>query len=141
MERFFEVALKEANKAKSKNEVPVGAVLVKKGKIIAKSYNNRQKKHRFFGHAEINCILRAEKRIKDWRLDDCELYVTLEPCEMCKVFIKESRIKTVYYLLSQKKCEKIEKNVEFIQTNDCDKLQKEYENTLNDFFQKLRNKS
>lgn len=141
MERFFEVALKEANKAKSKNEVPVGAVLVKKGKIIAKSYNNRQKKHRFFGHAEINCILRAEKRIKDWRLDDCELYVTLEPCEMCKVFIEESRIKTVYYLLSQKKCEKIEKNVEFIQTNDCDKLQKEYENTLNDFFQKLRNKS
>lgn len=141
MKKFFEVALKEANKAKSKNEVPVGAVLVKNGKIIVKSHNNRQKKRRFWGHAEINCILRAEKRIKDWRLDDCELYVTLEPCEMCKVLIEESRIKKVYYLLPQKKCEKIEKTAEFIQTYDCKKLQKEYENTLNEFFRKLRNKS
>jgi len=88
MKDFFDVALLEAQKAFKKGEIPVGAVIVKDNKIIAKSHNNRQKKFNVYGHAEINCIIKAAKKIKDWRLDDCEMYVTLEPCDLCKNYRK-----------------------------------------------------
>lgn len=94
-------AIKEAVKAYKKNEIPVGAVLVKNNKIIAKSHNNRQRKMNVLGHAEINAIIKGAKKNGDWRLENFELYCSLEPCPMCACIIKESRIKKVYYNLSR----------------------------------------
>ena len=79
-------------------EIPVGAIIVKDDKIIAKGINDRHKNKSVIGHAEINAIEEACKILGDWRLDECEMYVTLFPCMMCTGAILESRIKKVYYL-------------------------------------------
>lgn len=97
MNCYMELALKEAYKSYKKGDVPVGAVIVKNGKIIAKAHNLKEKKHNPLMHAEIVAINRASKRLKRWRLDDCELYVTMEPCIMCTGAIIQARIKKVYY--------------------------------------------
>lgn len=95
-EEFMKEALKEAEKAYKKLEVPVGAVIVKNGKIIAKAYNQKETKYDTTKHAEILAIQKASKELKSWRLLDCEMYVTLEPCPMCAGAIINSRIKKVY---------------------------------------------
>lgn len=97
MNCYMELALKEAYKSYKKGDVPVGAVIVNNGKIIAKAHNLKEKKHNPLMHAEIIAINKASKRLKRWRLDDCELYVTMEPCMMCTGAIIQSRIKKVYY--------------------------------------------
>lgn len=97
MNCYMELALKEAYRSYKKGDVPVGAVIVRNGKIIAKAHNLKEKKHNPLMHAEIVAINRASKRLKRWRLDDCELYVTMEPCIMCTGAIIQSRIKKVYY--------------------------------------------
>lgn len=135
-ERYFEIAYKESLKAYKKGEVPVGAVIVKNNKVISKASNNRQNKYNLFGHAEINCIIKAEKKLRDWRLDGCDIYVTLEPCELCSVCIKESRINNVYYLISQQNS--IKTKINLTQTNDCAHLEEKYQNLLKTFFKKLR---
>ena len=89
-------ALKEAEKAKKLNEVPIGCVIVKDNKIIGRGYNRRMKDKNTLSHAELNAIKKASKKLKDWRLDDCEMYVTTEPCQMCAGAIVQSRIKKVY---------------------------------------------
>ncbi len=96
-------ALKEAQKAYEKLEVPVGAVIVKEGKIIARAYNQKETKFDTTKHAEILAIQKASKKLKSWRLIDCEMYVTLEPCPMCAGAIIQSRIKKVYYGVSDEK--------------------------------------
>lgn len=78
-------------------DVPVGALIVKNSEIIASAFNEKEKNNDVTAHAEILAIKRAEKVLKNWRLDDCELYVTLEPCPMCAWAIIQSRIKTVYF--------------------------------------------
>ena len=93
---YIDFALKEAKKAFFKNEVPVGAVIVKNGKIIAKAHNKKIKYNDIFNHAEIIAIKKATKIIGDWRLNECDMYVTLEPCPMCAGAIRESRIRKVY---------------------------------------------
>ena len=95
-EYFMKEALKEAEKAYNKLEVPVGAVIVKDGKIIARAYNQKESKTDTTKHAEILAIQKASKKLKSWRLIDCEMYVTLEPCTMCAGAIIHSRIKKVY---------------------------------------------
>ena len=90
-------ALKLAKAAAESGEVPVGAVIVKDGKIIAAGRNMREQKQNALSHAEIEAINNACKELKSWRLDDCELYVTLEPCPMCTGAIINSRIKTVVF--------------------------------------------
>lgn len=135
MQKIIETILKEAKKAYAKNEIPVGAVITKNNKIIAKGRNDRQTNHNILGHAEINAIINAEKKIKDWRLDGYDLYVTLEPCEMCETIIKESRIDNVYYLISQKN-NKVNKKC--IQISGYDDIKIEYKNLLEDFFKKMR---
>lgn len=90
-------ALKEAQKAYSKLEVPVGCVIVKAGKIIAKGHNLREKKQSVIHHAEIVAIKKASKKLGTWRLEDCDMYVTLEPCAMCSGAIIQSRIKNLYF--------------------------------------------
>lgn len=94
---YMQEAIKEAVKAKNKKEVPIGAVIVKNGKIIARSHNLREKKKNALMHAEIIAIDKACKKINNFRLEDCDLYVTVEPCIMCAGAIIQSRIRKVYY--------------------------------------------
>ena len=89
-------ALKEAKKAYEKLEVPVGAVIVKDGKIIAKAHNLKETKNTATAHAEILAIEKASKKLNSWRLIDCDMYVTLEPCTMCMGAIISARIKNLY---------------------------------------------
>ncbi len=93
---YIKIALKEAKKAFLENEVPVGAVIVCNGEIVAMAHNKKMKSNCIFNHAEILAIKKACKKKGDWRLSDCELYVTLEPCPMCAGAIRESRIKKIY---------------------------------------------
>ena len=95
-EKFMKAALKEAKKAYDKLEVPVGAVIVKDGTIIARAHNLKETKFDTTKHAEILAIQKASKKLKSWRLLDCEMYVTLEPCSMCAGAIINSRIKKLY---------------------------------------------
>ena len=95
-EKFMKEALKEAKKAYEKLEVPVGAVIVKDGKIIARAHNLKETKYDTTKHAEILAIQKASKKLKTWRLLDCEMYVTLEPCSMCAGGLINSRIKKIY---------------------------------------------
>lgn len=94
-EKFMSLALKEAEKAFSIDEVPIGCVIVKDGKVIAKGYNKRNKDHNVVSHAEMIAISDACKKIHDWRLDYCTMYVTLEPCPMCAGAIVQARMKKV----------------------------------------------
>ena len=95
-EKFMKEALKEAKKAYDKLEIPVGAVIVKDGKIIAGAHNLKETKKDTTNHAEILAIKKASKKLDSWRLLDCEMYVTLEPCAMCAGAIIQSRIKKIY---------------------------------------------
>ena len=95
-EKFMKEALKEAKKAYDKLEVPVGAVIVKDGKIIARAHNLKETKKDTTKHAEILAIEKASKKLGAWRLLDCEMYVTLEPCSMCAGAMINSRIKKLY---------------------------------------------
>lgn len=93
----MEEAFKEAQKALNKDEVPIGAVIVKDGKIVARGRNSREKSQNALKHAEIIAINKACKKLKSWRLDGCEIYVTLEPCPMCAGAIANARISKVVY--------------------------------------------
>ena len=95
-EKFMIEAIKEANKSLEINEVPVGAVIVKNGKIISRGHNIKEKKQSSLAHAEIIAIEKATRKVKNWRLIDCDIYVTLEPCSMCAGAMINSRIKKVY---------------------------------------------
>lgn len=128
-----------AKKAFLIDEVPVGAVVVYQGKIIGRGYNKKVKTCNPIMHAEMIAIAQASKKIGDWRLDECSLYVTLEPCPMCKGAIVESRIKRVYYGTARDKqmfsyCE-YGKNVivENLNMLECAQI-------LSDFFIKKRSK-
>ena len=94
---FMKIALMEAQKAISEGEMPVGAVVVKNGEVIATGHNIRNKEHDPTLHAEIVAIRKACEKLSDWRLSDCDLYVTLEPCVMCSGAIINSRMKSVYF--------------------------------------------
>ena len=95
-EHYMKQALKEAEKAYKKLEVPVGAVIVKDGKIIARAHNQKETRTDTTKHAEILAIQKSSKKLESWRLIDCEMYVTLEPCSMCAGAMINSRIKKVY---------------------------------------------
>lgn len=126
-----------ALKAAKKKEVPVGAIVVKDNKIIGKGYNKREKSHNILAHAEIIAIKMASKKLKTWKLDDCEIYVTLKPCSMCESVIRQSRIKNVYYLLDKDQKKKEYYATNFQITNEC-RYQDKYNRILTDFFKKFR---
>lgn len=145
-EKFMKEALKEAEKAYEKLEVPVGAVIVKDGKIIARAHNQKETTFDTTKHAEILAIQKASKKLKSWRLLDCDMYVTLEPCSMCAGAIINSRIRKVYIGSNDEKTGavgsvlnlftdyKFNHNVQFekgILDNECKKI-------LQDFFKALR---
>ena len=96
-EFYMQLAIKQAKKALKRKEVPVGAVIIKNDKIISQAYNKREILKNTTKHAEIIAISKACKKLKNWRLDDCEIYVTMEPCMMCSGAIKQARIKKIVY--------------------------------------------
>lgn len=93
---YMEEAYKEGVKAFRKKEIPIGAIIVRNGKIISKAHNTREHSQQAINHAEILAIQKACKKLKTWRLNDCEMYVTLEPCPMCAGAILNSRLKSVH---------------------------------------------
>lgn len=95
-EKYMNEAINQAKKAYQNNEVPIGAVIVKDNKIIAKAYNKKEKTKLVTKHAEMIAIEKACKKLKTWHLNDCELYTTVEPCLMCTGAIVQSRIKKIY---------------------------------------------
>lgn len=147
-EEFMKIALAEAKKAYDKEEVPVGAVIVRNGKVIAKAHNLKETKNDTICHAEILAIQKASKKLKKWRLTDCEMYVTLEPCSMCAGALINCRLKKLYIgtmdtktgacgsvlnLLSDYKFNHLVEIETNILQEDCEKI-------LKDFFKFLRNK-
>ena len=145
-EKFMKEALKEKKKAYEKLEIPVGCVIVKDGKIIARGHNLKETKKDTTEHAEIIAIKKASKKLDSWRLLDCEMYVTLEPCSMCAGAIINSRIKKIYIgtmdektgaagsVLNLLEDYTFNHNVEVetgIMKEDCEKI-------LKDFFKELR---
>jgi tRNA(adenine34) deaminase len=137
--KYMTIALKEALKAYKINEIPVGAVIVLDDKVIAKAYNKKEIKKDVTAHAEIIAIKKAEKKLSNWRLDNCTIYSTLEPCPMCMQVIKEARIKNIYFGAHTSKLSikdiNFNENINVvggIEEEKCLSL-------IQDFFKKLRN--
>ena len=145
-EKFMKEALKEAKKAYKKLEIPVGAVIVKDGKIIARGHNLKETEEDTTKHAEIIAIQKASKKLSAWRLIDCEMYVTLEPCAMCAGAIINSRIKKVYIGTMDEKTGAVGsvlnlfEDFTFNHKVEVEKgiLQEECKNMLKQFFKELR---
>ena len=138
MEKYMIEALKEANKAFSIDEVPIGCVIVKDNKIISRGYNKKESTKLATSHAEIIAINKACKKLNNWRLLDCTLYVTVEPCLMCCGAIIQSRIKKVVYGTSNENygaVELLEKNNIEVEKNV---LQNKCLLVLQEFFKKRR---
>lgn len=95
-QKYMREAVRQAKKAYQLGEVPIGCVIVYNGKIVARGYNRRNTDKNSLSHAEMNAIKKASKKLGDWRLDNCEMYVTLEPCQMCSGAMVQARIKKVY---------------------------------------------
>ena len=94
-EKFMKEAIRQANKAALAGDVPIGCVIVKDDKIIARGYNKRNAKKTTLAHAELLAIEKASKKLGDWRLEECTMYITLEPCQMCAGAIVQARIPKV----------------------------------------------
>ena len=139
MNEYIDELFELASKAESIGDIPIGAIVVKNNTIIGRGYNNRIITNDPTGHAEVNAIKEACAYISDWRLNDCDLYVTLEPCDMCLEIIKESRINNVYYLLENKEKHKYNRtNVSVL--NKDDNIRLKYKQKLSDFFNKNLNR-
>jgi Cytosine/adenosine deaminases len=95
MEKYMRLALKQAQKAYDLGETPIGCVIVHEGRIVGRGYNRRMVDKNTLAHAELIAIRKASKKLEDWRLEDCTLYVTLEPCQMCAGAIVQARMKRV----------------------------------------------
>ena len=135
---YVDILFKELNKALKQDEVPVSALIVKDNKIIAKAFNSRENNFNTLDHAEIKCILLANKRLRNKNLSDCVMYVTLEPCEMCKIIIKEARIKEVFYLIERSKEKKQYFKTNFQNWDINEEKKNEYQEILENFFKKRR---
>lgn len=139
-EKYMIMAFKEADKGLKLGEVPVGAVIVKNNVVIAKAYNKKELNKNAIKHAEIIAIEKACKKLGDWRLDGCSIYVTLEPCLMCMGAILESRIKNVYCGLKNSKSNSY--NIQIMNDNNISInygiMKKEINEQISNFFNEIR---
>lgn len=148
-EKYMKMAIVQAKKAERLDEVPIGCVIVNDGMVVGRGYNRRNIDRNTLSHAELNAIKKASRKLGDWRLDDCEMYVTTEPCQMCAGAIVQARIKKVYIgcmnpkagcagsILNLLQVDKFNHQVEIesgILKDECSSL-------LTSFFRKLRNHS
>ena len=142
-------ALKEASKAAQKGEVPVGAVVVFEGKIIGRGHNLTEKRQSALTHAEMEALTKASRKIKSWRLADCDLYVTLEPCTMCAGAIVLSRIRGLYFGTADPKAGAVESTAQVLDNRKLNHrvavtgglLKEDCSKILSDFFREVRRKS
>lgn len=139
-EKFMMEAIKEARKAYKKNEVPIGAVVARKGKIIGRGYNQVECRKNVTAHAEISAIYRASKKLGGWRLNGCSLYVTVEPCLMCFGAILLSRISRLVYGVPEPKFGSIDRITKLPDNLEITSglLGNECKNLLGRFFKRLR---
>ncbi len=147
-EKYMKAAIVQAKKAYALNEVPIGCVIVQNGKIIARGYNRRNTDKNALAHAEMAAIRKASRKTGDWRLEDCTMYVTLEPCQMCAGAIVQSRMQRVVIATGNPKAgcagsvlnllqvEAFNHQVEIVQGI----LEEECSAMLSDFFRELRKK-
>ena len=144
---FLNKAIEYANKAYKIDEVPVGAIIVKDNKIIGYGYNKKEKNNSVLEHAELRAIKMAEKKLNNWRLNGCDIYISLDPCPMCASAIKQARIDNVYTALNNSddnnliiineifKKDKINPEINFVTNLNPEPVKK----MLNSFFKKQRN--
>ena len=134
--KYEELLYKLALKARNRNEVPVSALIIRNNKIISKAYNRKNIDKNTLYHAEILCLQKAYKKLKRWNLSDCIMYVSLEPCEMCKMLIEESRINKVFYILEKGICTNRYAKTQYEQMYGWQK--EKFSEIMNDFFKKIR---
>ena len=147
-ERYMKEAIKQAKKAYALDEVPIGCVIVQDNKIIARGYNRRNTDKNALAHAEISAIKKASKKTGDWRLEDCTMYVTLEPCQMCAGAIVQSRMKKVVIGAMNPKAGCAGSVINILQMKQFNHqaemengiLEKECADMLSTFFKELREK-
>lgn len=147
-EKFMQSALKEAEKALLIDEVPIGCVIVKDGKILARGHNKKETTKDPCGHAEILTIKKACKKLDNWRLEDCDIYVTIEPCIMCSGAIIQSRIRNVYYGAPDLKGGGFGSSINVLESSGLNHYPNVYSNILgdkcakiiSDYFKTKRNK-
>lgn len=147
-EKYMNLAIKEAMKARNKGEVPIGAVVVKGGKVIAKAHNLREMKKQACAHAEILAIEKACKKLDAWRLEECDMYVTLEPCAMCAGAILNARFKNVYIGAMEPRSGAVGSIINLFEQYNYNHsvnyetgiLGEECKKMLQEFFRELRNK-
>ena len=147
-EKFMKEAIKQAKKAAKIDDVPIGCVIVQDGVIIARGYNQRNKQKTTLGHGEILAIKKAGKVVGDWRLEDCTMYITLEPCPMCAGAIVQARIKKVVIGTMNPKAGCAGSVINLLQMEGLNHkveieqgiLEEECKNLMQDFFKKLREK-
>ncbi len=134
--KYEKILIKLCKKASKKGEMPVSALIVKNNKIISKGYNKKNIKKNSLLHAEVICLQKAFKKLKRWNLNDCEIFVTLEPCTMCREIIQEARIKKVYYFLKKGECTNkyFKTKYEQMYASDCD----QFKDLIQIFFNNLR---
>ena len=147
-EKYMREALKQARKAYALNEVPIGCVIVREDKIIARGYNRRNTDKNTLAHAELTAIKKASKKFGDWRLEDCTMYITLEPCQMCAGAIVQARIPKVVIGCFNLKAGCAGSVINLLQMKEFnhqveivpDVLHDECSSMLSDFFRELRQK-
>lgn len=147
-EKYMRAAIREAKKAYALEEVPIGCVIVQNGKIIARGYNRRNTDKNTLAHAEIAAIKKASKKTGDWRLEDCAMYVTLEPCQMCAGAIVQSRLAKVVIGSMNPKAGCAGSVINLLQMKEFNHqvemvkgvLEEECSTMLSGFFQELREK-
>ena len=147
--KFMKEALRQAKKAEALEEVPIGCVIVKDGKIIARGYNRRNTDRNTLSHAELNAIRRASKRLGDWRLEGCTMYITLEPCQMCAGALVQSRMDRIVIGSMNPKAGCAGSVMNLLQVKEFnhqvdileDVLHTECSSMLTEFFRRLRNKN
>ncbi len=143
---IYSLLLKEAKKAYDEGEIPVAAVIVKERQIIAYAHNLKENQKSVLAHAEILAIEKASKKLNNWRLDGCDIYITLEPCSMCASAIHQSRINNIYYFVEKEPCGKNKLIDGILVEKNCNKdthmkfldYGEELKILLQDFFKKRR---
>lgn len=147
-EKYMHLAIVQAKKAELMNEVPIGAVIVYDGEVIATGYNKRETEQKSLRHAELIAIERANERIGSWRLENCTMYVTLEPCPMCAGALVQSRVKRVVYGASDPKAGCVGTLMNLVEDERFNHqvdwtggvLKSECSHLLTNFFKRLRQK-
>jgi len=147
-QKFLDLAFKYAKKAYDLGEIPIGAVIVKDNKVISYGYNTKEKNNNVLKHAELIAIEKASKKLNNWRLDGCDIYITLDPCPMCASAIHQARINNVYSALNNSNSKNLdiinnifEKDKTNPKTNFISNVSRETsKELLNDFFSIKRDK-